>query len=483
MKDMVGDSVRQYIKPPPEKMEQFKVDLFDSVDALNYLKVERGFAEDTIKHFNLGYDKTKNAIAIPIFKNKELINIRYRLIAPAERQSKYIQEKDCEVWLYNEEGIDIALKRGRVLVVEGEFDCMSAWQAGTKNVVSPASGKDSYGVWLELLDNIPEVYIAYDNDKPGKDASYKFAERIGIEKSKEISYPEGIKDANEFFQKKTYEDFKEMVANARPFYTRKYNDLYDIVNFMRSDTEDKLEIDILPDVKLTPDHLVSIAGGTNSGKTLYALNIAKKLAEKGIPTLVLPYERGIQTVGARFIQVLLGKNEDEIRKLSADEWDKLLRKVANTPVYFSVPKKEEFSELIVKAKRILGIRALVIDHLDYMVRGDKDKEESAIRTTMHEIKALAIEHEIMMFVVTHTRRVHQAGGERHKKPTMHDIRGSTAIEQDSETVVMIDKDDDITMQIDVQKNKGKMTNRFFSVNYETGIMGDSIDRATSLDDF
>lgn len=483
VKDMIGGNIRQYIRPNPERLDFFKKELLASEDALNYLKIERGLAEDTIKYFQLGYDKEKDAIVIPVFKNNELINLRYRLLNPTEKQSKYIQEKDCEVWLYHEQGIDTGLKKGAVLVVEGEFDCMSAWQSGIKNVVSPASGKNSYGVWLELLEPIPEVYIAYDNDKPGKDESGKFAERIGVEKCKEVTYPEDIKDANEFFKTKSKVDFLILIKEARPFYTRKYNDLFDIVNLLREDSEEKLQIDILPDVKLTQDHLISMAGSTNAGKTLYALNITKRLADKGIPTLVLPYERGIQVVGSRFIQVLTEKTEEEMRTLNAEGWEKLIRKVANTPVYFSLPKKDEFAELIVKAKRILGVKAVVIDHLDYMIRGGSGTEESAIRETLHQIKALAIEHQIMMFVVTHTRRVHQAGSEGHKKPTLHDIRGSTAIEQDSETVVILDKYSDTELEVDIQKNKGKMSRKLFVVDYATGVIGNSIDKALSLDDF
>ena len=101
--------------------------------------------------------------------------------------AKYTQEKGCEIWLFNEDGIQKDNQRV-VYSLWREFDCMSAWQSGFKNVISPASGKDSYGIWLELLDTIPKVYISYDNDKPGKSASLDFSERVGTEKSFEILY-------------------------------------------------------------------------------------------------------------------------------------------------------------------------------------------------------------------------------------------------------------------------------------------------------
>ena len=471
--------VRHYVKPSQEKLDYYKEKLFETDEALDYLKTERGLAEDTIKNFQLGYDPDRKAIAIPVFKRGELVNIRYRFLNP--EKTKYTQEKDCEVWLYNEAGIDIALKKGAVLVVEGEFDCMSAWQAGIKNVVSPASGKDSYGIWLELLDPVPEVYIAYDNDKAGREASLKFAERVGVEKAKEVSYGDDVKDANEFFKKYKREDFIEKIKEARPFYTRKYNDLLDVINLLRDDQQEKLEIDILPDVKLTPDHLLSLTGHTNAGKTMMALNIAKRLVEKGVPTLVLPFERGVQTVGSRFLQVYFDRKEEELRKLSTDEWDKLVRKVMNVPIYFSVPNKDELVEVIKKAKRILNVKAVIVDHLDYMIRNDGDREDVAIRTRLHELKSVAIDEQIMMFIVTHPRRTKTAGGES-KKPTIEDIRGSSAVAQDSETVIILDKVSENEIEVDVQKNKGKMTRKIFSVDYETGLIGNAIDRVMTLDD-
>jgi twinkle protein len=481
LRDMVSD-VRSYIRPDPERLKAYQSNLLANEEALSYLKIDRGLAQDTIDYFGLGYDIERNAIVIPVFKNNELVNMRYRMISPAEKQPKYTQEKDCEVWLFNEKALDVGLKKGAVLVVEGEFDCMATWQSGIKNVVSPASGKDSYGIWLELLDPIPEVYIAYDNDKAGKDASYKFAERIGIERCKEVSYPEDVKDANEFFKKYKKEDFRTILSEARPFYTRKYNDLIDVINLLREDHEEKLQLDILPDVKLTPDHLVSIAGSTNAGKTMYALNIAKRLAEKDIPTLVLPFERGIQVVGSRFLSVLLDKTDEEMRTSTSEEWAKTIKKIASLPLYFSIPKRDETIEVLTKAKRILGIKAVIVDHLDYMIRGAAGTEEANIRSSLHELKEFAIANQIMMFVVTHTRRVHQAGGEQNKKPTMHDIRGSTAVEQDSETVIILHKYSDAEMEVDIQKNKGKMTTRLYNADYSTGVIGKAVDRAMTIDD-
>ena len=55
-----------------------------------------------------------------------------------------------------------------------------------------------------------------------------------------------------------------------------------------------------------------MSGVSNIGKTSVAMNIADELVKKGIPCLVLPIERGIRTVGKRFLQVHCDKTKEEL---------------------------------------------------------------------------------------------------------------------------------------------------------------------------
>ncbi|HRF71056.1 MAG TPA: toprim domain-containing protein, partial [Candidatus Pelethenecus sp.] len=310
LQNQVGASYR---RPDIELLKKMQEDLLENPLALDYLIIERNLTEETIEHFGLGYDEKKNAIAIPVYKRGELINIRYRYLEP--EGSKYTQEKDCEVWIYNEDGIQEGMKRGGILIVEGEFDLMSVWQSGLKNVISPASGKDSYGIWLELIDNIPKVYISYDNDKPGKDASIKMAERIGQEKCFEVIYPEGIKDANDYFKKFTVSDYRELIKIARPYYSYQFKGLRDVIEDLRFNKQEIITSPYLPDVKMGEDWLTIISGVSNIGKTSVVMNIAMDLTNKGIPVLVLPFERGNTVVGTRFLQVKYNLGEGDFQSV------------------------------------------------------------------------------------------------------------------------------------------------------------------------
>jgi len=469
LQSQVGASYR---KPEPEKMKKFQEDLATSTVARDYLLLERNLTDDTIKNFGLGYDVDKNAIAIPVYKRGELINIRYRYLEPTG--SKYTQEKDCEVWIYNEDGIQYGIKKEGILIVEGEFDLMSAWQAGFKNVISPASGKDSYGIWLELLDNIKRVYISYDNDKPGKDASIKMAERLGQEKCFEVLYPDGIKDANDYFKKFTTDDYKELIRKARPYYSYQFKGMRDIIDDLRFNKQETITSPFLPDVKIGRDWLVVLSGVSNIGKTSVAMNIANDFTNKDIPVLVLPFERGNQVVGTRFLQVRYNLAEGDFADVDEEKWEKMTKECLNIPLYFSMPSKSETIDIIKKSKRIFNTRVVIIDHLDYMIRSSQNKE-AEIGNTLQELKRIAEEFQIVIIIVTHVRKIQQMGSAVKKKPGIEDLKGSSSLYQDPECVIMLTSPDDGMLEVDVVKNKGKMSNRTYAFNRETGKIGDEVE--------
>ena len=454
-----------YIKPDKSKLDVFIQQLKEYPEVQDYLTIKRGLSKETIEHFKLGYDKEKNAIAIPVFKKGELVNIRYRFIDDDGGQ-KYTQEKGCEVWVYNEDGISKAMNKGAVMIVEGEFDLMSCWQAGFKSVISPASGKDSYGPWIEMLDNIPKIYIAYDNDKPGKSAAINLATRIGIDKCLEVQYPDDVKDANEFFTKHTREDFIPILQNAKPYYKYKFKGVGDIIESLRIKKDNITKLDTVPFIEWEDDWVAILSGVSNVGKTSYVLNIASELAKKDIPTLVMPFERGIRSVGKRFLQVMYSLTLDDMSSMDDARWIEILKESANMQLYFSVPNLSEFEDIIKRAKKLFNIQFCIIDHLDYFVRGQDRFAKQA--DMIEKIKTLAQEYQIRFIVVHHLNKTNQAGSFVDKRPTMDDLKGSSDLFQIPEAVILLYKPEEGKIEVIIDKNKGKIGFEIYDFDYETG---------------
>lgn len=455
----------QYKRPDPDLLFSYQKDLGER--ALEYLH-GRGLSDDTIKHFGLGYSKDRDAIAIPIRKKELLVNIKYRYIDPAGK-ARYGSEHGVESWLFNDVGIDAARDKGGVLIVEGEFDAMMCWQGGIKNVISPAAGANSFGLWLELVDKIPRVYIAYDNDDPGEKACLEMAERIGIDKSFRVKYPDGIKDANEFFLKHDSTLFREQIKKAIPFYKYKFKGVADIIESMRRTKEEKLQTEFIPGVELKKGFLIISSGKSNVGKTAFVLNIADDLVKQGVSTLILPFERGIESVGQRFLNVHLNKREEDFAVMKNDEWEPVLERVINMPLYFSLPKINEFVELVKQARRVLDTRVVIVDHLDYLIRNVRGNKEEAIANCLQEYKRIAEEIGITLIIVTHIRKIEDKGfAARSKRPGIEDLKGSSSLYQDPEVVVMLSETEDECVLVDVVKNKGEMRQKVFKFMRPTG---------------
>lgn len=449
-------------------------------DVIDYLTITRGLTMETLNNFNIGYDVQKDAISIPIYKRGELVNIKYRNLNP-NASAKYTQEKGCEVWLYNEDGIAKGQTKGGVLIVEGEFDCMSAWQAGFKNVISPASGKDSYGMWLELLDTIPKIYISYDNDKAGKSAGLSLAERAGTEKSFEVKYPDGIKDANDFFKIHTAEDYKELIRNAKPYYKYVFQGVSDIITSLREKVDNFIKLDSIPFIEFEDGYVAVMSGVTNIGKTSIAMNVVNELADKDIPVLVLPIERGIKDVGKRFLQVRYKKNKDELRHIEDSEWEKIIPDIVNLPIYFSIPKIDEVEEIIKKAKRLFNVKFIIVDHLDLFVRKSDPKSYNVeLASTIQMFKSLAQELDVIFIVVHHIRK-QEGVGAIPKKPSLNDLKGSGSVKDDPEAVIMLSEPDKGFVEIDILKNKGQMGSEIFHFNLGTGRMGDKLSEIDKME--
>jgi hypothetical protein len=458
-------STQAYTKPSQEKQEGLVKALWECQVALTYLRDTRGLIDSTIKHFKLGYDEIRHAVSIPVFKYGELINIRYRMIDP-EKKPKYTQEKGCEIWVFNDGAFKEGTKKGRLILEEGEIDCMTTWQAGFKEVISPASGKDSYGTWIEKLDPIKRVIILYDNDKPGKTAALKLAERVGIDKCSEALYPEGCKDANEFFLTRDPKDFYNLLKDAKPYYKYAYQGVGDIITDLRQNTIATTTIELLPKIKWENDWVGILSGVTNVGKTAMGLNIASELARRDIPVIVMPFERGIRSVGSRFIQ--LHYDIPDFDKCSQEKWDSVVQEAVNLPLYFSVPTPDEFGDIVRRAKRLFDVQFCVIDHLDYFVRGSDRFAKQA--DMIEEIKTLAQETQIRFIVVHHLRKGDTKGGMKPKKPSLDDLKGSSDLAQIAEVVLLLYEMDDGNIEVIVDKNKGPMDSSYLLSNKTTGKM-------------
>jgi DNA primase catalytic core len=101
-----------------------------------------------------------------------------------------------------------------LFITEAIFDALSLWQAGFKNAVALYGAHGWTDDHAQLLrDNgTTEIYLALDNDKAGAEATARLEKEILPSLVKQIhvvKWPEGVKDANEFFASRCPADFEK----------------------------------------------------------------------------------------------------------------------------------------------------------------------------------------------------------------------------------------------------------------------------------
>ncbi|OGM11644.1 DNA primase [Candidatus Woesebacteria bacterium RBG_16_39_8b] len=234
--------------------------------ALNYLVKNRGIKTSIIKEFNLGYspdspnaitkfivekkgfrkndvvkagilyqkgnyslDRFRGRIIFPLYDHRgNIVGFSGRILPELERAlsrkggiAKYINTPETPI--YHKANVLYALdiskphikKKGFAIVVEGELDAISSWQAGFKNIVA-IKGSSFTVEQARLLSRFcRRVVLALDADVAGDAAARRginIAEDAGLEVS--IVHLEGYKDPDELVQKNP-EKFAASLKNAK----------------------------------------------------------------------------------------------------------------------------------------------------------------------------------------------------------------------------------------------------------------------------
>ena len=140
--------------------------LKDPVASGLFVKNDRGEA----------YDRFRRRLMFPIWNERgKIIGFGGRALAP-DAQPKYLNSPESP--LYSKSHVlyafhfarDSAQKAGRLVVVEGYFDCLSLHQAGITNVVAScgtALTQQQVGIMARY---VPEVVMNYDPDAAGQNA-------------------------------------------------------------------------------------------------------------------------------------------------------------------------------------------------------------------------------------------------------------------------------------------------------------------------
>jgi twinkle protein len=424
---------------------------------------DRGITEETAKKFGVKIVTDKQGKVVqhiyPYFTSNEITASKTRYV-----DQKFFSWKGSpsNTGLF---GQQIASKKGKfITIVEGECDAMAAYELlGSKwPVVSIKSGaagavkdvKES----LEFLEGYEHVVLAFDNDKPGRQAARQVARILKPGSAMIMSLPDDFKDPNEMLKKNAHTSF------IKSFWEAKIYTPSGVLNV--SDSKDKFKNRKKKEAVPYPwrglndklyglrqGELVTLTGGTGLGKSSVTREIEHWLIKTtqdnvGIISLEEDWRRtvdGILSIEANarlyIDQVRDQFSEEEIDRMFDILYDGENKNRVWIHAHFGT---NDIDEIFSKLRfMIVGCdcKWVVVDHLHMLVSslagGD---ERRSIDNIMTRLRSLVEETGAGLILVSHLRRVEgNKGHENGVETSLSHLRGSQSIAQLSDCVISLER--------------------------------------------
>jgi len=215
---------------PQSLVDTFKANL--TPELKHKLAQKRGLNECTLDRFDVGYCLERQRYSIPIRNTKgDIVTIRLYDPDPQAfgKMINYVEKRGDKLYTWTDKSQLLGLKdiaaanSQRIIICEGEFDCMMLWEKGFPAITGVTGGSAWDKEWEKHLKD-KDVVLLYDSDKPGKEYALKHGARL---KSKRIAKTVKIadlplpgtkpdKDVTDWFAKdhKTSEELQAVIDAA-----------------------------------------------------------------------------------------------------------------------------------------------------------------------------------------------------------------------------------------------------------------------------
>ena len=232
-----------------------------------------------------------------------------------------------------------------------------------------------------------------------------------------------------------------------------------------------------------------IGARPSEGKTALGLEIARSSCTK-TPVLVVSREMPAHSLVARMIARDTGVNSQALRlgNISGDAWGEVARAttgIQGREIHFDETSRtaDDVRAAVRRAKQKYDVGLVVVDYLQLLgnIRGEKyGSRDEGVTARSRLMKQIALEQNVAIVVLAQLNR--QVEGRPDRRPQLHDLRESGAIEQDADTVLMLyhpnkENPQDNSLEIWVRKQRNGPVGKVLAYfDAETGAIGEWCDR-------
>lgn len=211
---------------------------------------------------------------------------------------------------------------------------------------------------------------------------------------------------------------------------------------------------------LRPGEMTVVTADTGTGKTTFCLHLCVNCCEQGAGCWINSWEMKPEIVLRKVASVVLRKDmkhadftAEDCAKF--DSWCNVKRLYINqNTTHTSIDELYERMRYL----KNLGVKVVLLDHLDYLVRYTRERLHEAIEEAVKKLHEIAFELEMHILLICHPRQS-QTGTE---EIGMHMLKGSSAIKQYADNIVILHRCSRYDIQADKSKTKVHVAkNRMF----------------------
>lgn len=481
--------VKQY-NNPINKTEYLK-DI--SGKCLDYCK-SRGLTDDTINHFNLRQytNKGYTNIVFPYYEASIEGYVDNNIIAGKVRKPEKVEKGNLKYWtlkiegyedegsytdygcIFNEQNIhslinykyNIGEKLESIIVTEGEFDTMIAYQAGYENVVSIPNGVAGAEKVIEarkdFFDKFDRIIVISDADEAGIKMDEAFLNVYGdkacfIDKK---LFPANY-DINQVYYKAEFIDKTGGAEAIRRIVNSAKIDNDGIESLDATKYYDKLHCDDnmfyiptgFPTIDnalndLQPGFVSIIAGKEHSGKSTIADKMQLNAMKHGHGVLRVDGEATQQIVQGRLYRKIIGNDKTKYDVVKKNKKEKLYPKITECIKISEWEKDKNFlidalelntddmDGTFTKIEKYLNSRRiglLILDNMMTLVPND-DNYLSNQSKFMEKCCKLARKHNVHVLILAHFKKE-----DRNLNPTSDSIYGSSNIRNKADVILLVER--------------------------------------------
>lgn len=196
--------------------------------------------------------------------------------------------------------------------------------------------------------------------------------------------------------------------------------------------------------------LITVAGATGMGKSIFLVDVARHISIRlGLTVGFFSLEMDKSELFERIVAAEAGVPHHHVRDGNLDErdWERIAAKLgpmSNAPLFLADDAPMNIRQINARAARLKrrhGLDLLIVDHM-HLVDAARRSDDEVKRLT--EISRgckvnLAMDLDIPVMAAAQLNR--NQSGRPDKRPQLSDLKNSSSIEQDSNVVILIHRED------------------------------------------